>query len=311
MAITRTQAKIQYEYAKKEGWIDHFIHAAGVYGFEPSLLMAIASRETNMRNIRGDYRGGEYHGFGLMQVDIGTDKAFSTTGAWKDARKTILRGAKILDEKRSFIQRNVGKVFKVTDSKGMSYRITGKPIGGMNLLRCMVAAYNCGGFAYYHFSKNRDPDYGTTGKNYGADVLSREPMFRALLEADGYLKAKSARKAAAKPAAAAAATTAVVVDEQVESADVAPDEPSDLEMATELADCVESRKDLVRKVAPKAGLGSSITVSFLSLSLGWRIAIIVFAATMTGFLVYYLIRNRKRLFMKIRGWLRILKGGDR
>src|SRR6476469_5413996 len=62
---TENDLKRQFERAKKNGWIKTFKSAAATYQFPPEVLMAIASRETNMRNIIGD--GG--HGYGLMQID--------------------------------------------------------------------------------------------------------------------------------------------------------------------------------------------------------------------------------------------------
>ena len=46
-----------------------FKTAAERYQLPPEILLAIASRETNMRNIIGD--GG--HGYGIMQID---DRSF-------------------------------------------------------------------------------------------------------------------------------------------------------------------------------------------------------------------------------------------
>src|SRR6478752_8426300 len=66
---TENDLKRQFERAKKNGWIKTFKSAAATYQFPPEVLMAIASRETNMRNIIGD--GG--HGYGLMQID---DRSF-------------------------------------------------------------------------------------------------------------------------------------------------------------------------------------------------------------------------------------------
>src|SRR6478609_2988547 len=63
---TENDLKRQFERAKKNGWIKTFKSAAATYQFPPEVLMAIASRETNMRNIIGD--GG--HGYGLVQIDF-------------------------------------------------------------------------------------------------------------------------------------------------------------------------------------------------------------------------------------------------
>jgi hypothetical protein len=62
MAIDERDLARQFERAKQNGWIRFFKDAAKRYQF-PRNLLAIASRETNMRNIIGD--GG--HGYGIMQ----------------------------------------------------------------------------------------------------------------------------------------------------------------------------------------------------------------------------------------------------
>jgi len=49
------------------------------------------------------------------------------------------------------------------------------------LLRVTVAAYNCGLWAYYHFSKGNDIDRGTTGQDYSKDVLAKAARFKPLL----------------------------------------------------------------------------------------------------------------------------------
>jgi hypothetical protein len=68
-AWTEYDLKRQFERAKKNSWIKTFKSAAATCQFPPEVLMAIASRETNMRNIIGD--GG--HGYGVMQID---DRSF-------------------------------------------------------------------------------------------------------------------------------------------------------------------------------------------------------------------------------------------
>ncbi len=58
---TENDLKKQYDSAKQNGWLAHFEDAAQQHDF---------SRETNLKNIKGDFRDGIYHGYGVMQVDI-------------------------------------------------------------------------------------------------------------------------------------------------------------------------------------------------------------------------------------------------
>jgi hypothetical protein len=177
----------QYERAKRDGWLDHFIAVAGRADFAPHLLLGISSRETNVKNIRGDFREGVYHGFGLMQVDVGTDPDFCRE--WKPSmvEESIARGAKILDEKRDSLERWRQEdrcVFKT--SKGRKFPFTPAIIPDHTTFeRIYVAAYNVGIGAYYGYSVHGDPDYCTTGKDYSRDVRDRARRFLSRLVADG------------------------------------------------------------------------------------------------------------------------------
>lgn len=163
----------EFAYAKAEGWLPFFADAGKAYDFPPSLLMAIASRETNMRNIIGD--GG--HGFGLMQVDIRSFPDFCHSGAWRNVRLGIQTGAQILDAKRTQVEHGVGNHLSIA-----GYQFVGSPVAPGQLERIAVAAYNCGLWSYYSFSQGKDPDRFTTGHNYSADVLGRAEQFEELMK---------------------------------------------------------------------------------------------------------------------------------
>jgi hypothetical protein len=51
---TENDLKRQFRKAKDFGWIAFFEQAGKDYKFSTQILMAVASRETNMRNIMGD-----------------------------------------------------------------------------------------------------------------------------------------------------------------------------------------------------------------------------------------------------------------
>ena len=91
--------------AKRQGWTKHFADAGDKFGFSSATLLAIASRETNIKNIIGD--GG--HGYGLMQIDDRSYPDFIKSGDWKDPRENIFKGAEVLDEKFRYISGNIGK----------------------------------------------------------------------------------------------------------------------------------------------------------------------------------------------------------
>lgn len=162
----------EFAFAKAEGWLSAFIAAGRDYAWPPALLMAIASRETNMRNIIGD--GG--HGFGLMQIDVRSYPDFCHSGAWRNPILGIHTGAQVLDQKRTMIEHGVGASLSVA-----GYRFIGDPLAPGQLERVAVAAYNCGLWSYYAFSRGLDPDRFTTGRNYSVDVLNRMEQFDELL----------------------------------------------------------------------------------------------------------------------------------
>ena len=166
----------EFEYAKDHGWLDAFEKAGKDYEIPEELLMGIASRETNMRNIVGD--GG--HGYGLMQIDVRSFPGWVQSGAWRFPEQGIERGAQVLDQKRTEIGHGVGKRLAIG-----GYSFVGKLFGDQATLnRVSVADYNAGLWGYYCYSLGRDPDQFTTGKNYSADVLRRAATFAELLKED-------------------------------------------------------------------------------------------------------------------------------
>lgn len=173
--------KLQYNYAKSQGWLIHFANAAAKFGHTTADLMAIASRESNIKNIIGD----NGHGYSLMQLDIRSYPEFCKSGKWKDAEASIFKGASALAAKRDVIEK-VSKQKRgiVKFSNGSTASFVPREMSNADLRRITIAAYNCGGAAYYHFSKGNDPDRGTTGKDYSKDVLARSKEFQELLEQD-------------------------------------------------------------------------------------------------------------------------------
>jgi soluble lytic murein transglycosylase-like protein len=163
----------QFQHAKINGWLPYFAKAGKDYDFDPALLMAIASRETNMSNIVGD--GG--HGYGLMQIDIRSFPEWVSSGAWREVGDGIEKGAQVLDQKMTQIHNGAGKVLQIG---GYAFRGASFPTAD-SAIRVAVAAYNSGLWAYYCFSKGEDPDRLTTGRNYSADVLRRYAEFSKLL----------------------------------------------------------------------------------------------------------------------------------
>jgi hypothetical protein len=170
-----------YDRADELGWIPYFRDAAEANDFAPELLMAIGYRETNLNPKYLKVAGDNGHGYGLMQIDNRSFAEWVNSGKWKKAQECIDKGAEVLSSKRKEIQDSIGEKLTVKTLAGTSYEFEGKQIAGADLLRVTVAAYNCGLWAYYHFSKGHDVDRGTTGQDYSKDVLAKAARFKPLL----------------------------------------------------------------------------------------------------------------------------------
>jgi hypothetical protein len=148
----------QLHRATSKGWIPLFAAAAAANDFDTDLLLAIASRETNMQNIKGDFHDDAFHGFGIMQVDVGTDPDFCAHWTPDQVEGSIQRGTKILAGKRDSLAAKT-----ITD------------------LKAIAAAYNTGASNVIHsVQTGQDPDRTTTGHDYGSDVVARRELFARL-----------------------------------------------------------------------------------------------------------------------------------
>lgn len=148
----------QLNRTRANGWLPFFEEAAERFNWPAALLVAIASRETNIRNILGD--GG--HGHGIMQIDDRSFPEFTRSGNWRVPRLNILKGAEVLSGKRRFL--------------------SGRGVSGADLVRASVAAYNGGeGRVLRAIRRGRPVDSVTAHGNYSADVLARAAVFRDLL----------------------------------------------------------------------------------------------------------------------------------
>lgn len=145
--------------------------------FNLETILAIASRETNMRHIIGD--GGK--GFGLMQLDIGS---FPDIEEWwdKDLYHYLAVAINHLKSKKMAILKWYGKKLVLRGKSGVNFYVDVLPLSENDLNRCTIASYNCGLWSLYgYFNRNKNPDYVTTGKNYSKDVLTRKEIFKQLI----------------------------------------------------------------------------------------------------------------------------------
>jgi hypothetical protein len=173
-----------FERCRDLKWIPFFEDAAKGQWFTTELLMAIGYRESGLNPKYLEVAGDNGHGYGLMQADIRSFPKWVNAGNWKNAQACIAKGAEVLNSKYKEISDVIGKKqIKVTTMAGKVNHFDGKAIAGDDLVRVAVAAYNCGMWAYYHYSKGDDIDQGTTGQDYSADVLAKAARFKELLTA--------------------------------------------------------------------------------------------------------------------------------
>lgn len=176
MNATANQLLTQLLYVQGKDWMPFFATAAKTGKTTDSHMLAVGSRETKLKNIRGDYRNGKYNGFGVMQVDIGTDAEYARAWSLTNAKAGIIRGGEIYATKTADTKACVGKSVKVR-----SKTFTGKAVEPDDLRRISTAAYNCGRWAHYHFSRGEHIDRATTGADYSRDVYDRAIHFAAML----------------------------------------------------------------------------------------------------------------------------------
>ncbi len=155
MHVSTSDLRTQHARARAEfPFIDDTEHHHGLPDF---LLYAVGSRETNLRNIAGDFgrRPGEasprFHGFGVWQRDSG---AFGVGDAYLD------------------------DVVRQADDAGA---LLAAHFEQFHRWDAAVAAYNAGaGAVEAALRSDRPVDAVTTGEDYSSDVLAR----RSFLERD-------------------------------------------------------------------------------------------------------------------------------
>jgi len=158
MSISQADLQRQLGVAERKGWTAICSEAERGKGLSRGILLAIASRETGMRDVVGD--GG--HGRGLFQID---DRAWpewlaahgaDDPGERPPVADAARHAAWLLAENLAFARRH------------------GVPRA--QLLRFAVSAYNAGPGGALRGFEEGDSDLHTTGRDYGVDVLGRLAM---------------------------------------------------------------------------------------------------------------------------------------
>ena len=146
----------QLAYLRVRGIYPHFQQASGRYNIPVALLLAIASRESNMGlNLDENWAGDNGNGIGIMQIDRRYHAEFTDRHAGSDHPANITYGAHFLS--------------------GLIRKFDGE-------LTPAVAAYNAGAARVRSaVSSGLHPDAVTTGRNYSSDVLKRMATIESIL----------------------------------------------------------------------------------------------------------------------------------
>jgi peptidoglycan hydrolase-like protein with peptidoglycan-binding domain len=155
MGISKRELNGQLESARANGWDLICAGAEEEKGLSKGLLLAIASRETNMADVVGD----SGHGRGLFQID---DRFWRE---WLTARGVAGRGKKPLIGDAARLAAAI-----VSDNLAFG-RKNGVAAG--DLLKFAASAYNAGPGGAIRGYREGDSDLHTTGNDYGKDVLER------------------------------------------------------------------------------------------------------------------------------------------
>ena len=155
MGITQAELRRQLSTAHERGWDAISADAERARGLPPGLLLAIASRETDMNDIVTD----EGHGRGLFQID---DRSWKE---WLAAHGAGGRGkVPPVEDAATFA------AWLVSENMAFGRKNGVKP---KDLLKFALSAYNAGPGGALRGYEEGDSDRRTTGGDYGKDVLER------------------------------------------------------------------------------------------------------------------------------------------
>lgn len=155
---TEAQLRSQYEDASSIGLRNACKEAEAKYDLPAGLMLAIASRETNMRNINGD--GGR--GRGVFQIDDRYHQGFlSKHGSPPPVAEAAMYAAKLIADN-----------IKYAKAQGVPAK---------DRLRVAVAGYNAGMGGAMAGYRAGAVDSRTTGDDYSADVFARRKTIATFL----------------------------------------------------------------------------------------------------------------------------------
>jgi hypothetical protein len=165
---SRSQLVLQLDNVRHNGLLAMLKIAADANSLPLAYVVAIASRETNCKNILGDFQGGQHHGIGIMQIDIQHHIALDAldSGSWKTNPQPLI---------------DYGCALLATNLLTVKSHLPAIP--ETEQMRIAAAGYNCGVSRAIGAAMAGDADSKTTGHDYGRDVLARMTIFDSMLGA--------------------------------------------------------------------------------------------------------------------------------
>ena len=166
--LSQHQILNQLHSLRQTGFADKLEQHATAHGFPTPFFFAIASRETNCLNILGDPQHGEFHGVGIIQIDIQHPIAREPrdSGSFKANPDPLIEfGAQLLEDNINQAKQN----FPDFDDEEQ--------------LKVAASGYNCGMPRAIKSALEGDSDKRTTQHNYGRDVMTRMAVFEELIAA--------------------------------------------------------------------------------------------------------------------------------
>jgi Transglycosylase SLT domain len=163
---SKLQMLSQLHSLRQTGFDQKLEQHAQAHGISPHFFFAIASRETNCHNILGDSQHGEFHGVGIVQIDIQHPLARQARddGSWKTNPDPLIDfGAQLLED-------NINRAKQEFPN-----------FNAQQQLKVAASGYNCGMGNAIAGANNGDSDAHTTGGDYGRDVMTRMAIFEELI----------------------------------------------------------------------------------------------------------------------------------
>lgn len=179
MNITEGQLSTQLQAlgSRRIDMVSDLAHEGENDGIGAPLLLALGSRETNMKNIAGD--GG--HGRGWLQIDDRFHHGFLKTHRGCDSGSFTPKHPSAAPQGR-VPTLTASTIYAIGLLRSNMRFARGNGVPEASVVRFAVAAYNAGAGGALQGFREGDVDLHTTGRDYAKDVLARKAAIARILE---------------------------------------------------------------------------------------------------------------------------------